>query len=498
MVIKVTARSIHELGKRTNQEDSIYPPFSPKPTDGSLFILCDGMGGHAAGEVASQTVCEVMSRYIAEHPRPDGLFDQSDFNAALDAAYDALDAKDTDDEKKMGTTLTFVKFHAGGCFIAHIGDSRIYHVRPSRPEAERILHVTRDHSLVNDLIKLGEMTPEEAKTSRQKNVITRAVQPNQETRTKADCLNITDLQPGDYFYMCSDGMLERAEDLEIARILSLDRTDEEKIKILKGTTEENKDNHSAHLIRILEVLDEVEFAPSAPAEPAPEEPSPEEPSPEEPAPEEPDSAQKRPRWLLPLFLVAALAVCVPLGLRYLKGGHENVKAPVEEPASKENLLSTPEPVFGSITVTSEPSRATIWMDGKNTGKKTPATLEQVKEGQHTVKLVLDKYEDEEGTVSVTPQIPDAVFARNLKQIPVTRPNPSPGPGPGESVERPEQKPGLDSDGAADTHVTQPATNPAPPLDTADKLPFKPITDGTVDDPPTSSTPDTLRNRSGRV
>lgn len=484
MVIKVTARSIYELGKRTNQEDSIYPLYSPKPTDGSLFILCDGMGGHAAGEVASQTVCEVMSRYIAEHPRADGLFEQSDFNAALDAAYDALDAKDTDDEKKMGTTLTFVKFHAGGCFIAHIGDSRIYHVRPSRPESERILHVTRDHSLVNDLIKLGEITPEEAKTSRQKNVITRAVQPNQETRTKADCLNITDLQPGDYFYMCSDGMLERAEDLEIANILSLDRTDEQKIGILKGATQDNKDNHSAHLIRILDVLDEVEpgLSSSAIAEnqdveeeqPAPEKFVLEKQAPDEPAPEEePVSGKKRPGWLLPLILVATLAVCVPWGLRHLKGDHKNVRVPVEEQDKIETPAPAHESVLGSISVTSDPPRAEIWLDGKNTGKKTPATLDQIKEGQHTIKLVLDKYEDEEGTVSVTPRIPDAVFARNLKRLPEPKPSPQP---------------------AAKQDLI-PADNTNSSLtDTVKRSPFQPISEGTVDTSPSKTSSDTLRIR----
>ena len=252
MDFRLAARSIYELGKRDNQEDSIYP--APKSRDrvAGLFILCDGMGGHAAGEVASGTVCQVMSRYIQKHPGKDGYFDESDFNEALDAAYDALDEKDTDDIKKMGTTLTFVKFHAGGCFTAHIGDSRIYHVRPSE---HRILHVTRDHSLVNDLVKLGELTPEEAKTSRQKNVITRAVQPHQERRCRADCVNLTDLKAGDYIYMCSDGMLEQMTDDEIVNILSLSRTDERKIAILKGATKGNRDNHSAHLIRIVSVTE---------------------------------------------------------------------------------------------------------------------------------------------------------------------------------------------------------------------------------------------------
>lgn len=252
MKFTISARSIHELGQRSNQEDSLFPSQTDKPSDGSLFILCDGMGGHAAGEVASGTVCEAMSKYIEEHPSADGVFGNADFEKALSAAYDALDARDTDDEKKMGTTLTFVKFHKEGCFIAHIGDSRIYHIRPSE---HRILHVTQDHSLVNDLVKLGEMTPDEARKSPQKNVITRAMQPHQERRVSADVLNLTDIKAGDYIYMCSDGMLEQAEDKEIVNIVSLHKPDTEKIKILTGATTANRDNHSAHLIRIVSVQD---------------------------------------------------------------------------------------------------------------------------------------------------------------------------------------------------------------------------------------------------
>ena len=248
MKIQVSARSIFEVGQRSNQEDFLYPALSDQPLTGDLFILCDGMGGHENGEVASQTVCHTMSSYIEQHRREDGLFEEADFRKALSTAYDALDAKDTAAEKKMGTTLTFVKFHKGGCFIAHIGDSRIYHIRPATKE---ILYKTRDHSLVNDLISLGEMTPEEARTSTQKNIITRAMQPHQERRAQADCINLTDLQVGDYFYMCSDGMLEISEDSEIVNILSMNRSDVDKVEILKGATRENRDNHSAHLIRIV-------------------------------------------------------------------------------------------------------------------------------------------------------------------------------------------------------------------------------------------------------
>ena len=468
MVIKLTARSIYELGKRTNQEDSIFPPYSPAPTEGSLFILCDGMGGHAAGEVASQTVCETMARYVAGHPREDGLFDQEDFYDALNAAYDALDAKDTEDEKKMGTTLTFVKFHAGGCFIAHIGDSRIYHVRPSE---RRILHVTRDHSLVNDLIKLGEMTPEEARTSRQKNVITRAVQPNQESRTKADCLNIADLQAGDYFYMCSDGMLEQAEDKEILNILSLDRSDDEKIEILRGATRENKDNHSAHLIRILEVRDEE--VPTRPSRVAAEdpfvgteprlEPRPEVPSEPVQAPELKDEAApaRRRRWLLPMLLVVAFAICVPWGLR-----HRKQQMPDSEPSSTEQTKEESsdgkilEPVheglpkMGDLRVISYPPGAEIWLDGENTEKKTPFDF-LLDAGEHRLKLVLEGYQEKIWTITVVPDCKNA-FAGTLTSGQVGQPTSEPGMTPDAKVSSEDNHP-VPADAPENPHVSDEAT-----------------------------------------
>ncbi len=245
MKIEAKYLSIHELGQRSNQEDSIFPAIGNIIPHNDLFILCDGMGGHALGEVASQTVCDALSEYIHSHPN-------ADFESALSYAYDALDAKDLDAEKKMGTTLTLVKFEAEGCIVAHIGDSRVYQIRPSE---KKVVFVTKDHSLVNDLVDCGELTPEEAKHSSQRNVITRAMQPHQDRRTKADVSILTDIKKGDYFYMCSDGMLEISEDQDIINVLSMNKTDEEKIAILRRVTENNNDNHSAHLIHITDVND---------------------------------------------------------------------------------------------------------------------------------------------------------------------------------------------------------------------------------------------------
>lgn len=252
MKFKIKAYNLQELGQRTNQEDSLFPALGKSTSDDRLFVLCDGMGGHEKGEVASATVCATLSRVILSAWHPGEVLSDELFLQALSAAYDALDAKDNGEERKMGTTLTFLCLHANGATVAHIGDSRIYQLRPaSKNTSARIVFRTQDHSLVNDLVKIGEITEEEAKHHPQKNVITRAMQPCQEHRAKADIAHLTDILPGDYFYMCSDGMLEEASDENILNIITKpNATDEQKLEMLRNVTEENKDNHTAHLIHI--------------------------------------------------------------------------------------------------------------------------------------------------------------------------------------------------------------------------------------------------------
>lgn len=252
MKYKLNIKHIYELGKRDNQEDSIYPLPGEATNEDRLFIVCDGMGGHDSGEVASKTVCEAFSEKVLAISEPNGLFTESMFDEALSTAYDVLDTKDTGARKKMGTTMTFLKFHAGGCMMAHIGDSRIYQIRGGK-----ILFQTSDHSLVNDFVKAELITPEQAKTHPQRNVITRAMQPLMEARSKADKMFTDNIQAGDYFLLCTDGLIENIEDEDFAAILSNEEwTDDEKTAELVRRSVESRDNHSAYLIHVLDVEDE--------------------------------------------------------------------------------------------------------------------------------------------------------------------------------------------------------------------------------------------------
>lgn len=245
-------QAIWELGQRDNQEDSIFPAFGKATDDDRLFILCDGMGGHEHGEVASQTVCKAMSDTILSLSKQS--FTDDDLLDALQTAYRQLDCLDNSHLRKMGTTLCLLYFHQGGLTAAHIGDSRIYHIRPKE---NRILYQSRDHSLVYDLYQAGEISYEEMRTSLQKNIITRAIQPGEESRVRPAIVHIADIQPGDYFYICSDGMLEQMDNDELCRLLSADGSDEKKRMQLIAATSDNKDNHSAYLIHIKEVMREA-------------------------------------------------------------------------------------------------------------------------------------------------------------------------------------------------------------------------------------------------
>ena len=237
---------VYETGQRQNQEDAIVQ------WAGRLFVLCDGMGGHEKGEVASQTVCQSLAKWFEGHVRPEEPFTDDQLRDAIAYAYTELDKHDDGSPKKMGTTLTLLYIHTRGATAAHIGDSRIYHVRPD----VGLLYQSRDHSLVFDLFQAGEITYEEMQNYPQKNIVTRAMTPGEDNRIRPDIIHITDIQPGDYFYLCSDGMLEQMTNDDLLRLLSSETTDEDKRQQLIAATTDNQDNHSAWLVHVKDVVRE--------------------------------------------------------------------------------------------------------------------------------------------------------------------------------------------------------------------------------------------------
>ncbi|MDE7081598.1 MAG: protein phosphatase 2C domain-containing protein [Muribaculaceae bacterium] len=239
-----------EIGRKDNQEDYLYPANPDEDT--RVFIMCDGMGGHDNGEVASMTAANALGEYLSACRSVDIPV----FESGLARAYDALDAIDTGSAKKPGTTMTCLCLNEDGFLVAHIGDSRIYHVRPAlfnrTTKRGGILYQSSDHSLVNDLLKAGEITEAEARVFPQKNVITRAMQPHLTKRCKADVYTFDDIQGGDYFFLCSDGILEQVSNEVLCEILAQDSlSDERKLAKIKSICENNtKDNYTCWLVPI--------------------------------------------------------------------------------------------------------------------------------------------------------------------------------------------------------------------------------------------------------
>lgn len=205
--------ALSEVGGRTVNEDSVYPPIGSVSSADRLFIVCDGVGGASKGKEASQLVCRAISDYFRTHTGPST---HQVIEEAVATAESALDAYliQQPSAKGMGTTMALVYLHEEGATVAHIGDSRVYQFRDGA-----VLFCTEDHKLVTDWVKCGLLTAEQAAIHPRRNVITRAVQGRSVQASVADVRQLTDLQPGDYFLLCTNGLLEVLTDDDLSAII---------------------------------------------------------------------------------------------------------------------------------------------------------------------------------------------------------------------------------------------------------------------------------------
>jgi len=174
-----------------------------------LFVVADGMGGARAGEVASRIAVEMFSRGIGDPAEPEAAL----ANVVREANKRIYDRSHRHaDQAGMGTTLTALYVGANRVSIAHVGDSRAYRMRSG--ELQRL---TDDHSLVDELIREGRLTPEEASEHPQRSVITRALGP--ESAVDVDTLSI-ESRSGDVYLLCSDGLTTMVGEDELEELLS--------------------------------------------------------------------------------------------------------------------------------------------------------------------------------------------------------------------------------------------------------------------------------------
>lgn len=252
---KIQIVNVSDVGKRRpHNEDSTL-----SDAQEGLVILADGMGGYKAGEVASAIAVssihhEILSGLAKIHrgkiDENSGLSLESEVikNAIILVNSEIYNTAQTDEAcQGMGTTIIVVLFHDNKCTIGHVGDSRVY-----RKRGESFAQITKDHSLIQELIDRGLYSPEEAVKHAPKNLVTRAM--GIDSQVEVD-IGEENVQAGDIYMLCSDGLNDMVVDEEIHLTLrkysaNLVQAGNQLVRL--ANSKGGKDNISIILVRILE------------------------------------------------------------------------------------------------------------------------------------------------------------------------------------------------------------------------------------------------------
>ena len=195
--------------KRKMNQDYVFVSESPVGNLPNLFVVADGMGGHNAGDYASSHAVQTLVDEIRE---------DKDFNPikiirhAIETANTEIlnQAQNNESLKGMGTTIVAATIVGHYAYVANVGDRRLYVVQ------DQIHQVTKDHSLVQEMVRMGELKAEEAKNHPDKNIITRAL--GAERTVDIDFFDLK-LEPGSTILMCSDGLSNMVEDAKMEEII---------------------------------------------------------------------------------------------------------------------------------------------------------------------------------------------------------------------------------------------------------------------------------------
>jgi protein phosphatase len=240
--VHITSAGRTDVGViRSGNEDS----FLMVP-DRGIFVVADGMGGHAAGEVAS----EMAVRYVAREL--DSLRGLSDdqiadrMRGAIRTANGAIFQRTLTehDKRGMGTTVTVLTLYDNRFLIGQVGDSRAYLLRDSK-----LTQITKDHSYVQEQVDAGYLTPEQARTHPYSNVITRCVGANSDVMP--DVYGGV-VKPGDLYLLASDGLTGMLEDYQLAELLAPDRMPQDEVDALiaEANRHGGLDNITAIIVRV--------------------------------------------------------------------------------------------------------------------------------------------------------------------------------------------------------------------------------------------------------
>ena len=234
--------SVTDIGKKRKlNQDFVYASDEPVGNLPNVYIVADGMGGHNAGDFASKCTVETITREIR------GCFEKNAIrilSKAIMVANERIRQKAREDERLYGMGTTVVAATCIGKYlqVANVGDSRLYIINE-----EEVRQVTRDHSLVEEMVRMGGIDRKAARNHPDKNIITRAI--GARDTIEIDFFN-EELQDGDIVLMCSDGLSNMLEDEEIGKILRKKGSLEERAEKLIEAANNNggKDNIAVIII----------------------------------------------------------------------------------------------------------------------------------------------------------------------------------------------------------------------------------------------------------
>ena len=234
--------SITDVGqKRTVNQDFVFTSETPVGNLPNLFVVADGMGGHKAGDFASSYAVEVLLSTIREDENSNPV---KIIRAAIENANTQLlrEASDNETMSGMGTTMVLVTIVGHYAYVANVGDSRLYLV-----DENKISQITKDHSLVEEMVRMGEISRDDARNHPDKNIITRAHGAGRDV--DVDFFDIR-LTPGDILLLCSDGLSNMVPDEDIRQVIRTSETLEETGRRLVSMANDNggRDNIAVVLV----------------------------------------------------------------------------------------------------------------------------------------------------------------------------------------------------------------------------------------------------------
>ena len=230
-----------DVGKvREVNQDCVFSSTGPVGCLPNLFIVADGMGGHKAGDIASRLTVDSVVDKLSKVNSKDYISVITD--TIIKVNKEVIDkAAESQDYAGMGTTLVVATVFDNILKFANVGDSRLYVV------GEDIIQITRDHSLVEEMVINGQLDRADARVDKRKNIITRAI--GGESKVEAEMFSV-ELKPEDKILMCSDGLSNMVDDAEILEIINREPDIEKAARMLIDAANENggKDNISVVIV----------------------------------------------------------------------------------------------------------------------------------------------------------------------------------------------------------------------------------------------------------